>query len=363
MPNAPVTYTTSNSAAAIVTGNSTSATVTATGTGSATITATSGAATAQVQVAVDQRLDRITINVSPMVMGTTAQLTPVALDSRNVPLPNITGFTITTAAPSIAHVDANGVVTAIAPGTASINASLTRNGVTTTGQASFNVTLPPVPQVTVDAVGLGLNVFSPRTAMVDRGSSVLFNIGSLAHNITFQGEGAPANVPALTNASASRLFANVGTFPYNCTLHGSEAGTIVVTQRTFVATMNGAGVRPSPSSSTATGAAVLRHNDDLIAFLITFQGLTGTPTSIRLHAPSGTNETAPVVVDFNIAGTVSTIGAISGSIAASSIQGANGGPAMSIAELVEHLRQGRAYLSVQTQQSVGGEIRGQIQPQ
>ena len=73
--------------------------------------------------------------------GNTVQLTIGAYDQTGAPMPNAAAASYSTSAPAIAGVSTGGVVTAVAPGTAVITATLTLGGITRT--ASMRATIHP----------------------------------------------------------------------------------------------------------------------------------------------------------------------------------------------------------------------------
>ena len=88
---------------------------------------------------------------------------------------------------------------------------------------------PPVPAATVNATPA--EKFTPGNVAVLQGGTVTFAFGSLAHNVFFDGApaGAPANITAATsNGSVTLTFNTKGTFNYNCHIHPSMHGTVVV---------------------------------------------------------------------------------------------------------------------------------------
>lgn len=95
---------------------------------------------------------------------------------------------------------------------------------------------PPPPQPPPPA-GDGRTVnatpsetFTPATLTVTAGDAVTFAFGSLAHNVFFAATpGAPADIPgSIANTSIQRTFATPGTYNYNCTIHPSMRGSVVV---------------------------------------------------------------------------------------------------------------------------------------
>lgn len=171
-----------------------------------------------------------TVTVSP----TTATLFSAAPDN-TVPL-DVTakdgsgqvlgGGTLTFASgnTSVATVGADGVVTAVAPGTAQITASVTIDGATKSASATVTVQ-EAAAATTVRAPAL---VFSPGTVDVKSGGTVTWEIEDIHHTVTFSTAGSPADIPETTNASVSRVFPASGTYAYQCDFHAQMAGVVRV---------------------------------------------------------------------------------------------------------------------------------------
>lgn len=70
--------------------------------------------------------------------------------------------------------------------------------------------------------------FSPNPDSTTVGSTVTFNVGSVAHNIHFiSGPTTPDSVEFGSNTSSPRTFATAGTYTFKCTVH-NFSGTLVV---------------------------------------------------------------------------------------------------------------------------------------
>jgi plastocyanin len=130
----------------------------------------------------------------------------------------------TSANTSIATVTAAGVVTGVAAGTTQITGSVTLDGATVSGTTAVTVE-DADPSATVRAPAF---TFTPGTVDVQAGGSVTWTIDAIHHAVEFTTSGAPADVPELINASATRTFSTSGTFSYRCPIHPQMAGVVRV---------------------------------------------------------------------------------------------------------------------------------------
>ncbi len=356
LANPTVAFTSSNPAVATISTSGTTATVTAVGNGTTSITATSGAATASVEFSVAQRLSALVLTpASPaLTIGGTVTLAPAARDARGNGIVGATGFTYTTAAAGTAIVSSTGVITGIAPGSTTVNASLTRDGATASGSAAVTVAAPLGGALTAN-VGTTANTFTVPSVTIAVGGMVTWDIGQIAHNVTFNTAGAPQTIATTSATAASRTFANAGTFPYNCTLHAGMNGTVIVQQPGFLALLNGANERPTPNTSTGSGAASIAVNGNTINYTVAYQGITGAPTGLHIHSPGGINVTAPISVDLLTTPLTGLSGVLTGTFTATNIRTAG----VSLDSMVTMLRNGNAYVNLHTATFPGGEIRGQ----
>ena len=70
--------------------------------------------------------------------------------------------------------------------------------------------------------------FKPTTLTVPAGTTVTFSFGSVAHTVTFNNAGSPANVPASSNTQVGVAFPTAGTYPFHCSIHPTMTGSITV---------------------------------------------------------------------------------------------------------------------------------------
>lgn len=155
--------------------------------------------------------------------GNTVALTAVARDQAGQTVAGVP-VTFSSSNTSAATVAAGGLVTAVSAGTATITASVTSGGATKTGNATVIVAVAP-STATVTAPQV---LFTPRVVDVSAGGEVTWSIAGVHHTITFNSSGAPADIPEIMNASASRTFPTHGDFAYHCEIHAGMTGTVSV---------------------------------------------------------------------------------------------------------------------------------------
>lgn len=364
LSGAVVTWSTSDAGVATVAGSGTTATVTAVGNGGTTITATSGGVTSTIAVTVAQRFAQVTATVgsATLAIGATGSITVTARDGRGNPIAGTTGATFTTSDRTRVLVDASGALIAVAPGAAVITTSLTRDGVTATAGTDVTVRAPVTAASSATVQTTDANAFSPATSTIAQGGTVTWAFGSVAHNVIFQGSGAPSNIAVTSGSSVQRVFETVGTYPYDCTIHAGMTGTVNVAASALFTLMNGANERPTPVNTTASGAAVLTRNGATMNFVVTYQGLASSPTGMHIHGPAGPNSSAGILVDLMLTPLTGTNGVLTGSFTATNIRSIGGQPAISLDSLSSLLRNGQGYVNVHSSQFPAGEIRGQLGP-
>jgi len=361
IPSAVVSWSSSNASVASVSGTGSSATVTAVGNGTATITATSAGITGSVSVDVSQRVASVSvaINAEPLEIGGSSSATGVARDGRNAAVAGVSGFVYSSSDRRVVIVDAAGAITAIAPGSTTITATLTRDGVTTSGSTPITVASPLAGAATASVTATISNTFLPASVVIRAGGSVGFSFAA-QHNVTFDNAGSPENIPDRSTETVDRTFPVIGTYPYRCTLHAGMNGTVAVRTPALLALLSGANERPVPNNSTANGAAVLARSGAGVSYTITWQGLASAPTGIHIHGPATNSEIAPIIVDLAPVALTAASGAHSGTFTASDIRPAAGRPPISLDSLMVLLESGRAYVNVHSSLFEAGEVRGQV---
>jgi plastocyanin len=169
-----------------------------------------------------------TLSVTPttatIIVGSTQALTATARDQKSAAMSGLT-VAYTSSNQSVATVTSAGVVTAVAVGTARITATGTVGSVTKT--ANVDITVTGSAPLTASVTATAASTFDPSQVLVARNGSVTWTF-AMEHNVTFDGSGAPANIPTTASGSVSRAFPNAGSFPYHCTLHTGMNGTVVV---------------------------------------------------------------------------------------------------------------------------------------
>lgn len=70
--------------------------------------------------------------------------------------------------------------------------------------------------------------FSPNAVTIPANDTIYYTFGSVVHNVKFDTQGAPADVPDASNTTEKRQFPTAGTFNYHCTIHPSMTGTVTV---------------------------------------------------------------------------------------------------------------------------------------
>lgn len=163
-----------------------------------------------------------------LAAGQSQTLTVVALDVNNAAILSATGYGFSSTNTAVAAVSTGGRVTALSSGTATINVSLTREGVTKTAAVTVNAsgTLPTTATV---AAGNLTNDFTPALVVIQRTGTITYTFGATLHNVAFGGAGgAPADIGNSSNTTVARTFNTAGSFAYTCTLHSGMNGSVLV---------------------------------------------------------------------------------------------------------------------------------------
>jgi plastocyanin len=165
-----------------------------------------------------------TADLFTVAPGNTVTLTVVPKDQDGGVMAGLGPASFSTSNAGIATVDGNATVSAVAPGTAQISASLTAG----------SETKAAAMQVTVQAAAASASVsapsleYIPATVDVRAGGEVTWTAGLVDHTVTFTTPGAPADIPFLQESSASRTFPTNGSFTYRCTIHPGMTGIVNV---------------------------------------------------------------------------------------------------------------------------------------
>jgi hypothetical protein len=137
---------------------------------------------------------------------------------------------------------------------------------------------------------------------------------------------------------------------------------------TYTATLTGAGERPTPITTSATGTwtGVLDPSTNIMTYTLNYTGLSANGTGAHIHAQADANTSTNVVLNFATftgATTAFTNGNTSGTATGSVNMS---GPAIPTGFTIsgDSLRKamdaGMAYVNVHSTAHTGGEIRGQI---
>ncbi len=200
--------------------------ITAVGNGTATVTGSSGTIKASVPVVVRQKLAKAVVSPPSggVAIGRTLALTATGQDARGNPITGLSRSFVSdnTAA---ARVDAAGVVTGVAIGTANVTATVSSSsdGART---ATAAITVSNAPPATA-TVTLGATTFAPASTEIAVGGTVTWvNDSGVAHDVDFGTQA--MHIPVFDSGQRSLAFATAGTFEYHCNIHAGMTGTVVV---------------------------------------------------------------------------------------------------------------------------------------
>jgi len=114
----------------------------------------------------------------------------------------------------------------------------------------------------------------------------------------------------------------------------------------FQAVLTGAGERPNPVTTTATGFGTFSLNGNNLTYNIAYSGLSSDATAGHIHGPADANTAAGVLVPFNPLPTGKS-GRLTGTLSLTDAQKQN-------------VLDGLTYANIHTLNNGGGEIRGQL---
>ena len=164
-----------------------------------------------------------------VVEGEAVRLTVTPLDGAGNALPGLPPALFDSSDPVVATVDTDGMVWGHTPGTTTVTASVSADGLTANATVPVTVAWAAQPGAhVVTTVGV---TFSPASITIPEGDSVTWSFAGAVHNVTFNGA-APTggNIPdQQTGATATRVFPAAGTYPYECTIHSGMTGDVIVT--------------------------------------------------------------------------------------------------------------------------------------
>jgi plastocyanin len=200
-------------------------TVTAVGSGAAIVTARAGALTATSGIAVRQRVMRVAAvpGTITIAVGATTQLSATPLDARGNAVAGLPVATYVSSDSTKARVSADGVVTGVAQGTATVTVSVqTPDGVVTTAVAVI-IGFPTLADMKVEDFQ-----FNPTIVEIAAGGQVRWTFtGSSFHTVTSTGSG-PLRSPAQGSGTYTLTFPTPGRFDFFCTIHPFMTGSVIV---------------------------------------------------------------------------------------------------------------------------------------
>lgn len=165
-----------------------------------------------------------TATIFTLQPGNRIRLTATGKDQNGAVMSGLPDPTFASDDEAVGTVDAGGVVTAVAPGTAGITASITHEGSPKTGTAEITVI---VASETAEVAAPEFQ-FQPQVVDVAAGGEVTWTVGAIHHTVDFLTAGAPTDIPEMLEQSVSRSFPTPGTFQYHCTIHNAMTGTVRV---------------------------------------------------------------------------------------------------------------------------------------
>jgi Cu/Zn superoxide dismutase len=134
------------------------------------------------------------------------------------------------------------------------------------------------------------------------------------------------------------------------------ASTAYAQELKFEAELSGAAERPTPVATDSVGDAKFESDGTSVAFELKWDDLSSPAFAAHIHC-GGPEESGPVGVTL-FAGAMDTEGEVQGTFIAPDPGNACGWE--DLADVLEAMATGDAYVNVHTTQHPGGEIRGQI---
>ena len=136
----------------------------------------------------------------------------------------------------------------------------------------------------------------------------------------------------------------------------SLAGTAYANALKFTAELTGAQERPTPVQTEGEGEAKFESDGTSVAFELKWKNLSSPAFAAHIHC-GGPEEAGPVGVTL-FTGTMGTEGEVQGSFTAPDPDNLCGWE--DLADVLEAMATGGAYVNVHSTQFRGGEIRGQV---
>lgn len=157
-----------------------------------------------------------------LLVGRSDQLVATATNAQGNTIVNAPVAAWRSSNPAVATVNASGLVSAMAVGTADVTATIASRA------ASVRVTVTSAPSTaTVNMAGI---TFAPFHTTIRQGGTVTYVFPSVAHNVIFERvTGAPTDIPGqVSNQSIARTFPTARLYQYACTLHPGMSGEVDV---------------------------------------------------------------------------------------------------------------------------------------
>lgn len=151
-------------------------------------------------------------------------LSAVAKDQNGETMDDVGVAAFSSGDAAVATVSEDGVVTAAAPGTTLITASMTAGDITRSGTAAVTVR-PPPPAAAVEAP---MFRFLPEIVDVAMGGSVSWTMGAIPHDVVFVTPNAPENIQPSHDVTVFRTFPTSGVYFYHCLIHTGMNGSVQV---------------------------------------------------------------------------------------------------------------------------------------